>query len=100
MHICMCVLLMVIYNFKISTCPFTNRSGTHHVFIDEAIIEYEPRKEVYLRDLPANHLVKLKSVQFSFTDYKVFNKLGCYPYERMLIQCVNHYGVDFLHKDI
>ena len=51
---------------------------------------------MYLRDLPKNHLAKIQSVKFEFTDYKVYDKLGCYPYERMAIQCVNHYGSNFL----
>ena len=61
--------------------------------------EYEPRRHVFLRDLPKNHLVKLKSVKFDFTDYKVYEKLGCYPYERMVIQCANHYGATFFLKN-
>lgn len=38
---------------------------------------YIPRDTIYLRDLPKNHLLRIKSVQFKFNDYKVpmMNKL-------------------------
>lgn len=62
-------------------------------------VEYVPRKEVYLRDFPKNHLAKLKGVGFDFVDYKVYDKLGCFPYERVVVHCLNHYGTDFLHKN-
>jgi hypothetical protein len=58
-----------------------------------------PRRHVYLKDLPENHLLKIKSVKFNFTDYKVFEKLACYPYERMIIQCANNYGADYMFKN-
>jgi hypothetical protein len=62
--------------------------------------EYEPRKEVYLRDIPKNHMIKIKNVKFEWTDYKVYEKLGCLPYERMTIQCLNKHGINMLFKDI
>jgi hypothetical protein len=45
-------------------------------------------------------LIKLKAVQFEWTDYKIYEKLGCVPYERMTVQCLNHYGgAKFLFED-
>ena len=93
------VIFDIIYlnQFKsaVSTCPYTKKSGDKKV-LTNSYLEYEPRRHVYLRDLPKNHLAKIQSVKFEFTDYKVYDKLGCYPYERMTIQCVNHYGANFL----
>ena len=54
-----------------------------------------PRKQLYLHELPKNHLLKLKSVKFEFDDYKVYEKLNCLPYERMIARCVNHYGAKY-----
>lgn len=60
-----------------------------------AYIDYVPRKKLYLVDLPQNHMAKVKSVKFSFTDYKVYEKLSCVPYQRMMVQCANQYGARF-----
>ena len=74
------------------------KSGANKVLI-RTIIDYVPRKEVYLSELSKNHLIKLKSVKFDFEDYKVYDKLGCLPYERMLTRCVNNYGPKFMQTN-
>ncbi len=35
------------------------------------LLDYIPRNNIYLRDLPRNHLEKIKTVKFEFSDYKV-----------------------------
>ena len=53
-----------------------------------------------LANLPKNHLKKIKSVKFDFTEYKAHEKLACLPYERMMVRCANHYGADFAFKNV
>lgn len=85
----------ILFNHSISTpLPWTIKFGDRKVSICW-YVEYVPRKHLHLVDLPKNHLAKIKSVKFAFTDYKVYEKLSCLPYERMIIQCANQYGALF-----
>jgi len=55
--------------------------------------EYLHRQMVNLKSIPANHLMKLKTLKFDFVEYKTNHLIACHLYERMTILCHNQYGM-------
>ena len=51
-------------------CQFTTSNGNKQVCMC-LLSDYIPRNNLYLRDLPRNHLEKIETVKFEFSDYKV-----------------------------
>lgn len=63
--------------------------------------EYEPRAVVYLNRLVPNHMAMARAANPDFRDYRLYEKLGCLPYERHLITCANrHAGHEFVVNDL
>jgi hypothetical protein len=58
--------------------------------------DYVPRNSQWVRDLPKNHLLKLKTLNFKFPEYKANQQVPCYLYDRMAQHCGNQYGLGLL----
>ena len=63
------------------------------------MIEFTPKKQYILADVPEISTRALSELPFKFEDYKANQKLGCWQYERGLLECYNHLGVFETKKD-